>query len=163
MHTVYLSLGSNIGEREDNLRRALALLRASGVEVRRLSSMWETEPQELARQRWFINLIAEIETALFPRQLLHLTGRIEKEMGRRRLTPKGPRIIDIDIVLFGNFVIHVAELEIPHPRMAERRFVLAPLAELAPDLKHPVTRATVSEMLASLKNQKIRQLSEALD
>ena len=158
MHTVYLSLGSNVGEREANLTRALERLRASGVEVRRVSSMWETEPQELERQRWFVNLVAEVETELFPRQLLHLILRIEKEMGRRRMTPKGPRTIDIDIVLFGNFVIDVTELKIPHPRMARRRFVLAPLAELAPELRHPVTREAVSEMLAAVKDQKIRRL-----
>lgn len=158
MHTVYLSLGSNVGEREENLTRALTLLRAAEVEIRRTSSVWETEPQDRAAQRWFLNLVAEIETPLFPRQLLHLLQRVEKELGRRRMVSKGPRTIDIDILLFGSFVLNTAELEIPHPRLTQRRFVLAPLAELAPDLKHPLSRETVSEMLAALKGQKVRKL-----
>jgi len=159
VHTVYLSLGSNVGERASNLNRALELLRAANVAIPRTSSIWETEPQDCARQRWFLNQVAEAETVLFPRQLLHLIRRIEKELGRRRIVPKGPRTIDIDILLFGNFVLKVVELEIPHPRLAQRRFVLAPLAELAPHLKHPITHQTVSEMLHALKEQKVRRLA----
>jgi 2-amino-4-hydroxy-6-hydroxymethyldihydropteridine diphosphokinase len=98
-------------------------------------------------QRWFLNLVIEAETSLFPQQLLLRTGRIERELGRTRTIAKGPRTIDIDILLHGKAVVHTAKLEIPHPRMAERRFVLAPLAELAPDLRHPVTHQTVREML----------------
>jgi len=158
VHTAYLSLGSNLGGRPAILQGALSLLRQRGVNIVRVSSMWETAPQDVERQPWFLNLVAEAETALFPRQLLHEIHRIEKELGRRRLRPKGPRTIDIDILLFGNFVMNTEELEIPHPRMAQRRFVLAPLAELAPDLKHPVTRATVREMLAEVKDQPARRI-----
>ena len=157
MHTVYLSLGSNLGDRAAHIARALDLLAARGIRIARTSSLWETEPQEFERQPWFLNMVAEAETGLFPRQLLHELLRIEKEMGRRRLRPKGPRIIDIDILLFAGFVIRVPELEIPHPRLSHRRFVLQPLAELAPDLKHPVTRATVREMLADVSNQTVRE------
>jgi len=160
-HTAYLSLGSNIGDRSENLARALDLLRAAGVKVTRESSLWETEPRDYARQPWFLNQVVEAETTLFPRQLLHLIRRIEKELGRRRIVARGPRTIDIDILLFGNFVIDVAELQVPHPRLRERRFVLAPLAELAPELKHPVTRQSVNEMLAAVREQPARKFELA--
>jgi 2-amino-4-hydroxy-6-hydroxymethyldihydropteridine diphosphokinase len=158
VHTVYLSLGANLGDRAATLNQALRLLGAGGVNILRTSSLWETAPQDVKRQPWFLNLVAEAETALFPRQLLHHIQRVEKELGRRRLRPKGPRTIDVDILLFGNFVIRTEDLEIPHPRLAQRRFVLAPLAELAPDLKHPITHATVREMLADVKEQPARRL-----
>jgi 2-amino-4-hydroxy-6-hydroxymethyldihydropteridine diphosphokinase len=158
VHTAYLSLGSNLGDRAANIARALQLLPERGVRILRTSSLWETAPQDFERQPWFLNMVAEAETALFPRQLLHEAQRVEKELGRRRIRPKGPRTIDIDILLFGNFVMSADELEIPHPRLAQRRFVLAPLAELAPDLKHPLTRATVREMLAEVKEQPARRV-----
>jgi 2-amino-4-hydroxy-6-hydroxymethyldihydropteridine diphosphokinase len=109
-------------------------------------------------QPWFLNQVIEAETTLFPRQLLARLLRIEREMGRVRTAPGGPRTIDLDILLFGNAVVHAAGLEIPHPRMAERRFVLEPLAELAPDLRPPRGRRTVREMLAEVKNQTVRRL-----
>jgi 2-amino-4-hydroxy-6-hydroxymethyldihydropteridine diphosphokinase len=145
MRTVFLSLGSNIGDREANLRAALDQLHAE-----RVSPIYETEPVDYRDQAWFLNLVAEVQTDLFPRQFLALTQRIERELGRVRTIAKGPRIIDIDILLFGSAVIHTKELEIPHPRMAERRFVLRPLADLAPDVRHPVTRRSVREMLDAL-------------
>ena len=145
MHRVYLSLGTNLGDREANLRAALDRLG-----VLRVSPIYETEPTDLPGQPWFLNLAAEADTPLFPRQLLARTQRIERELGRVRTVPKGPRTIDIDILLFGDTVIHTTELEIPHPRMAGRRFVLHPLADLAPGLRHPVTGLTVREMLAKL-------------
>ncbi len=159
MHTVFLGLGSNTGDRAANLERALALLRSAGVSIPRVSSLWETEPQELVHQPWFLNMVVEGETTLFPRQLLQLIHRIERGLGRRRIVPKGPRVIDIDILLFGNSRMKVAELEIPHPAMAQRRFVLAPLAELAPDLKHPVTHETVREMLSRVLDQGARRFA----
>jgi len=158
MHKVYLSLGSNIGDRADHLARALELLRAAGVKIARVSSLWDTEPREYTHQPRFLNQVVEAETALFPRQLLQLVRRIEKELGRRRIVAKGPRTIDIDILLFDNFIIDTADLHVPHPRMHERRFVLAPLAELAPDLKHPVTRETVGDMLAAVRDQGARKI-----
>ena len=145
MKRAYLSLGSNIGDREANLQAALDRL-----DPLRVSPIYETEPVDYKAQPWFLNVVAEIETELFPRQLLAQTQRIERELGRVRSLPKGPRTLDIDILLLGSVVMHTPELEIPHPRLAERRFVLAPLADLAPDLRHPVTHRSVREMLAGL-------------
>jgi 2-amino-4-hydroxy-6-hydroxymethyldihydropteridine diphosphokinase len=155
--TVYLSLGANLGNRQQNLRVAIEHLGPAGITVRRVSSIYETEPLDLAGQPMFLNLVVEAETALMPLQLLSRTLRIERELGRKRTVPKGPRTIDIDIVLYGSSVINTPELVVPHPRLAERRFVLEPLAELAPDLRHPVTRRTVREMLAGVAAQKVRK------
>ena len=159
MKTVYLSLGSNIGDREPNLRAALDRLAAAGVRIRRVSPLYETEPVDLTAQRWFVNLVAEAETDLFPRQLLARTQRIERALGRIRTVPKGPRTIDIDILLYGNSIVRSDILEIPHPRMAERRFVLVPLADLAPALRHPATRLTVREMLDAAPAAVVRPYS----
>ena len=149
MKRVYLSLGSNIGDREGNLRKALERLASEDVHLLRASRIYETEPVDYKDQAWFLNQVVEAETALFPMQLLARIGRIERELGRTRTVPKGPRTIDIDILLYGAARVATARLEIPHPRMAERRFVLAPLAELAPDLRHPVTHRSVRQMLES--------------
>jgi 2-amino-4-hydroxy-6-hydroxymethyldihydropteridine diphosphokinase len=143
----YLSLGSNIGDRQANLRGAIDRLAAPRLRVMRVSPVYETEPVDYTGQRWFLNLVVEAETTLFPMQLLARIGKIEHELGRVRNAPKGPRTIDIDILLYGNAVVRCATLEIPHPRMAQRRFVLAPLADLAPDLRHPLTHLTVRQML----------------
>ncbi len=145
MKTVYLSLGSNLGDREANLRAALRLLNP-----RRVSPIYETEPVDHTAQPFFLNLVAEVETSLMPMQLLSHTQRIERDLGRKRTIPKGPRTIDIDILLYGTTIIASKRLEIPHPRLHERRFVLKPLADLAPDLRHPVTHLTVREMLQAL-------------
>lgn len=156
MKTVYLGLGSNIGNREENLRDALARLEAPDLRVRRVSSTYETEPYGYTEQRWFLNLVAEVETDLFPMQLLSRIGKIEHALGRVRTVRNGPRTIDIDILFYGRAVMPGAQLEIPHPRLAERRFVLAPLAELAPDLRHPVTHQSVREMLDAAPPQAVR-------
>jgi 2-amino-4-hydroxy-6-hydroxymethyldihydropteridine diphosphokinase len=155
---VYLSLGSNIGDREANLRAAIEGLPAAGIQVLRVSPTYETEPVEYTDQRWFLNLVVEAETALFPRQLLAATSRIERELGRIRTVSKGPRTIDIDILLYEQAVVHSPDLEIPHPSMAERRFVLAPLADLAHALRHPVSRRTVRELLDAAPPQTVRLL-----
>src|SRR5260370_35722459 len=144
----YLSLGSNVGDRAGQLRRAIELLEAGEVRILRRSSIYETEPQDVREQPWFLNLVVEAETRLFPMQLLRRIQKIEKELGRKRLAAKGPRTIDIDILFYGNFVVGTTELDIPHPRIAQRRFVLQPLAELVPHLRHPVTRTPVRERLA---------------
>jgi 2-amino-4-hydroxy-6-hydroxymethyldihydropteridine diphosphokinase len=157
--TVYLSLGSNLGDREGNLAAAITLLEASGVSVTRASSIYETEPREVRDQPWFLNLAVETRTQLLPLQLLARILRIEQQLGRRRLRPKGPRTIDIDILLYGSSVIDTERLTVPHPRLAERRFVLEPLAEIAPGLRHPVTRRTVQEMLAAVRDQPLRKLT----
>jgi len=160
--TVYLSLGSNVGDRERMLSEALRLLEGPGLHVKRVSPVYETEPQDFKDQPWFLNLVAEVETALFPRQLLAKVQKVERGLGRKRTVPKGPRGIDIDILLVENFIIDSRELVVPHPRMAERRFVLQPLADLAPDLRHPVLRRTIKELLAAVTGQAVRPHSAKL-
>jgi 2-amino-4-hydroxy-6-hydroxymethyldihydropteridine diphosphokinase len=156
MKTAYLSLGSNMGDRQQHLDRALAKLASVDLRVLRVSSIYETEPVGLAAQSWFLNLVAEIETDLFPMQLLARVSKIERDLGRVRTVRNGPRTLDIDILLYGKTVVRSLRLEIPHPRMTERRFVLAPLAELAPDLRHPLTHQTVRAMLESAPAEIVR-------
>jgi 2-amino-4-hydroxy-6-hydroxymethyldihydropteridine diphosphokinase len=158
LKTVYIALGSNLGERVENLLLARERIVSPHVRLTRASSIYETAPREVVDQPWFLNQVVAAETTLFPRQLLARLLRIEQEMGRRRTMDKGPRVIDLDILLFGEAVIHAAGLEIPHPRMAERRFVLEPLAELAPGLRPPRSRHTVRELLAHVMDQPVRRL-----
>jgi len=154
---IYLALGSNLGDRAANLRTAIDSLPAAGILVLRESPIYETEPVGYARQGWFLNMVVEAETALFPMQLLARTAKIERALGRVRTIPNGPRTIDIDILLYGKALVRSARLEIPHPRMQERRFVLAPLADLSPGLRHPVSRKTVRQMLEEAPAQNIHR------
>ena len=158
MKTAYLGLGSNIGDREQNLKEALVKLAAPDLRVARLSSVYETEPVGFTAQRWFLNIVVEIETDLFPMQLLSRIAKVEQALGRARTIKNGPRTLDIDILLYGRAVVRTAKLEIPHPRMAERRFVLAPLAELAPELRHPVTHQSIRAMLEAAPAVSVRKL-----
>ncbi|MDZ4801376.1 MAG: 2-amino-4-hydroxy-6-hydroxymethyldihydropteridine diphosphokinase [Bryobacteraceae bacterium] len=155
---VYLSLGSNMGDREANLRKALRALHSDDFRIERVSSTWETAPMYLSDQPDFLNIVAEADTTIFPMRALLRAAKIERDMGRRRMTPNGPRVIDIDLLLFGRFVMDTPQLKLPHPRMAERRFVLEPLAELVPDLRHPVTGKSVREMLVAVSDQLVRVL-----
>ena len=157
--TVYLSLGSNLGDRQLHLQRAVACLEGEGVKVQRQSSLYETEPQDVARQPWFLNIVVRCETQLFPVQLLKILQRIEGEVGRVRAgaVRRGPRVIDIDILLYGNAVIDTPQLTVPHPRMTERRFVLEPLLEIAPELRHPVTKQLLRKYLDTLTGQQVRK------
>jgi 2-amino-4-hydroxy-6-hydroxymethyldihydropteridine diphosphokinase len=158
LKTIYLSLGSNLGDREANLRAAIERLGAPDLHILRVSPTYETEPVDNTDQRWFLNLVVEAETDLFPLQLLARAQKIEHALGRARTVPKGPRTIDIDILFYAAAVMHTGKLEIPHPRLSERRFVLAPLHDLAPDLRHPVSRSTVAEMLRAAPPAAVRLL-----
>ncbi len=136
-HTVHLSLGSNLGDRAGNLRAAIAVLPGVGVRVAKVSSLYETEPVDYLEQPWFLNCVVEAETSLAPLDLLHALRGIEAQRGSQKEFAKGPRLLDMDILLYGDETIELPELQIPHPRMLLRNFVLAPLAEIAPALKHP--------------------------
>jgi 2-amino-4-hydroxy-6-hydroxymethyldihydropteridine diphosphokinase len=157
----YLSLGSNLGDRSQHLEDAIRLLQQPDLTVLRRSSLYETEPRDLRDQPWFLNLVLEIETALFPMQLFSRIQKVEGRLGRKRLADKGPRTIDIDIVLFGSVVMDTPALTIPHPRVQNRRFVLEPLAELSPDLRHPVTRETYRAMLSRVASQKAIKIKQS--
>lgn len=162
LQTAYLSLGSNLGDRAAHIERAIKFLAKRGVRVEKQSSVYETEPVDFGPQRWFLNCVLAVDTALMPRQLLHAAQEIERELGRSRLVKRGPRSIDIDVLLYGANVMRTPELEIPHPRMANRRFVLVPLAEIAPSLQHPALGATIRELLAACPDQsQVRRLNNS--
>ena len=157
---VYLSLGSNVGDRAANLNTAIDRMGALG-KVTAVSSFYETEPVELTAQPWFLNCVLELETEKMPRPLLAGILKIEKEMGRRRVQKKGPRTLDIDILLFGNSIVKGKGLTIPHPAMHQRRFVLEPLAEIAPEVRHPVFKRTARELKDALPpGQGVRRASD---
>jgi 2-amino-4-hydroxy-6-hydroxymethyldihydropteridine diphosphokinase len=178
---VYLALGSNLGDREVNLRQAVARIRKLVLEVNRISSIYETEPVGFADQGWFLNQViaADIPAIQLPNRedlaaeqailLLSKLQQIENEMGRERDITNGPRTIDIDLLLFGDAIIGysndarkqvlpAAKIVVPHARMHERRFVLEPLCEIAPAVVHPVLKKTCEQMLASLRDNSVVRL-----
>lgn len=161
---VYLSLGSNLGDRVAHLRQALEQMSGAGVRVKRVSSFYRSEPVGFPAQAWFINCVAEAETERMPLSLLSALKKIERAIGRRPGRRLGPRPIDIDILLYENALVRVARLTIPHPRLAERRFVLVPLRELAPTLRHPATLRTVLELLAETRDAgQVIRLKESMN
>jgi 2-amino-4-hydroxy-6-hydroxymethyldihydropteridine diphosphokinase len=153
MNKFYLSLGSNLGEREKNLASAMEELEKRGAKILRRSSIYETEPVEIREQAWFLNCAIEVETSMQPQQFMSAMLEIELLLGRRRETKYGPRTIDLDILLEGDTILNTPQLTIPHPKMAERRFVLVPLAEIGPQAIHPVLRRTIAELLALCPDQ----------
>ena len=160
--TVYLSLGSNIGDRAKNLHAAIAALPEAEVRVTKVSSFYETEPVDLREQPWFLNCVVEGETEVPAAQLLKKLREIESRMGSKKLVAKGPRVIDLDILLYGQETIDTPELQVPHPRMHLRRFVLVPLAEIAPELRHPAWSGTAEDLLARTPDQsEVRRLNLA--
>jgi 2-amino-4-hydroxy-6-hydroxymethyldihydropteridine diphosphokinase len=162
---VYLSLGSNVGDREDQLREAITRLETEGRIVS-ISSFYETEPVDFTDQAWFLNCAVALATDKTPERLMAAILGIEREMGRQRVQNKGPRIIDIDILLFvgaftGDAILDSPELTIPHPAMHARRFVLEPLAEIAPEARHPVFKKTIRELLDALPpGQEVRKIQK---
>ena len=160
VEAVYLSLGSNVGDRDENLKAAIAALPAAGVQVRRVSSFYETEPVDYLDQAWFLNCVVQAETELPPLELLRRLRGVEARMGSKKLIAKGPRLIDIDILLYGQETMDTPELQVPHPRMAQRRFMLVPLAEIAPGLRHPSWPGTAQELLAeTLDKSEVRRVA----
>jgi 2-amino-4-hydroxy-6-hydroxymethyldihydropteridine diphosphokinase len=149
MHTAFLSLGSNVGDRSAQLREACERLRDAG-EVVRISSYYETEPMEFIAQPWFLNCVVELRTEITPVELMRTLLRIERAMGRERNQAKGPRNIDLDLLLYDDEMIATAELTLPHPAMHARRFVLVPLAEIAPAAMHPILRKNAGQLIADL-------------
>ncbi len=146
---VYLSLGSNVGDLAANLRAAIERLGGLGKVVA-VSSFYETEPVEVSAQPWFLNCAVRLDTEKMPKQLLTGILELEREMGRKRTQIRGPRNIDIDILLFGNSIVETKGLTIPHPGLHQRRFVLEPLAEIAPEARHPVFKRTIRELRDAL-------------
>jgi 2-amino-4-hydroxy-6-hydroxymethyldihydropteridine diphosphokinase len=161
--SVFLGIGSNLGDRRSYCFQALEELRRNpAISLRRVSSLYETEPLEYQPQGWFYNAVAELDTSLFPQGLLAFVQEVEKRLGKKVVIPKGPRTIDLDLLSCGDEVIQTPGLTIPHPMIPLRAFVLVPLAEIAPLWRHPVLGKTVVELLAQIKqNQEIKKVAEA--
>lgn len=151
MATAYLGLGSNLGDREANIASALKML---GREARilKVSSLYETEPVGNKDRPWFLNCVCSVETDLSPQTLLELAKTMERNLGRKRTPPFGPRLIDIDILFYDDLILDSPDLTIPHPRLAERAFVLVPLKEMAPGLVHPLSGLTIEELSERAEN-----------
>jgi len=161
--SAYLSLGSNEGDRLDYLRRACAALTDRGILIKRWSSVYETEPVDMRDQTWFYNCVVEVETSLPPLRLLYEIEQIEKELGRVRRERRGPRTIDLDILLYGDSVIREDSLTVPHPSLHKRRFVLVPLREIAPKLKLPLFDRTPDDLVPELRDSSdVNKLPDSL-
>lgn len=144
---VYIGIGSNLGNREDNCLKALRLMEESGIKILKRSSLYETEPWGIKDQPMFINMVIQAETEKSPVELLRILKSIEDSMGRLKDIKWGPRIIDLDILFYNNLILDTPELKIPHPYLHQRAFVLMPLSEIAPELEHPLLKKKIRELL----------------
>lgn len=151
--TVYIGIGSNLGNREENCLNSIRLIEERDIRVLKRSSLYETEPWGVEDQPMFINMAIEAETELSPLELLRVLKSIEKSMGRVQTERWGPRIIDLDILFYNNLILETPELTIPHPYIKERPFVLIPLSEIAPEFEHPVLKKRIKELLNIIKEQ----------
>lgn len=159
---VYLSLGSNVGDREANLRAGITALSGAGVRVTRVSTFYETEPVDYLKQAWFVNCVVEGMTEVAPLELLGNLREIETRLGSKKVVAKGPRLLDMDILLYGAVVIDTADLQVPHPRMHLRKFVLVPLVEIAPGVVHPKLGMTAVQLLERTEDQsQVRRMDGA--
>jgi dihydroneopterin aldolase / 2-amino-4-hydroxy-6-hydroxymethyldihydropteridine diphosphokinase len=154
MSTVYIGIGSNLGDRQKNCLRAVELLSEGGLSVTKQSSVHETEPWGLTEQPAFLNMAVEAETCFPPVELLAMLKKIEKDMGRQETVKWGPRIIDLDVLLYDDITLNTEALVVPHPLMHEREFVLVPLAELAGEFIHPVLKKKIGDLLNEIKRNK---------
>ena len=154
MAKVFIGIGSNLGNRETHCSNAINLLIESGISVLKRSAMIETKPWGVTDQPVFLNMVIEIETGLQPHELLTLLKKTERAVGRTDTVRWGPRVIDLDILLYDDSVLKTPDLEIPHPLMSEREFVLRPLAEIAPDIIHPVLRKSIKTLVKELTKQR---------
>lgn len=163
MPTAYIGLGSNVGNKANNIHWALELLRQNeNMSILAVSSLYETEPEGYADQDWFLNVVTEIKTTLSPVELLKYLKEIEQIIGRQESIRWGPREIDLDLLLYDQLCFESPDLNIPHPRMHQRAFVLVPLAEIAPNVKHPVLGKAIVSLLRELKTSKSVQLFDNL-
>ena len=151
MHKVFVGIGTNLGNRHKNIEDAFKNLQFYNLKIIKKSPVYETEPYGLKEQPNFLNCVVEIEVEVSPEELLKKFLKIEKEMGRERKIPWGPRIIDLDILFYGNLVINEVNLKIPHPDIKNRFFVLKPLSDIAPRLVHPIFKKTIKQMLKDLE------------
>jgi 2-amino-4-hydroxy-6-hydroxymethyldihydropteridine diphosphokinase len=156
MPIVHIGIGSNLGDRRNNCLKAVALLEAGGVKVLKRSSLYETEPWGVKEQPRFMNMAVEAETDVTPRELLSLLKKIESLMGRTVTVKWGPRTIDLDILFYGDVIMKEPDLEIPHPLMHSRDFVLDPLGEIAAQKVHPLLHRTIAELRAECRRKKKR-------
>ncbi len=153
MVEAYIALGSNIGDREGNINKAVEILKQK-LKIIKTSSLYETKPMYIEKQGWFLNGAAKVETELMPKELLDFLKIIEKELGRKEVERNGPRIIDLDILFYGSQIVNENDLHIPHPKIQERAFVLVPMAEIEPNLIHPIYNKTISKLLTELNYNK---------
>lgn len=148
-HLAYLGLGSNLGDKGENLRMARQWLGTGQVRIQRASSIYKTSPVDYLAQDWFLNQVLEVVTELLPSELLEHCLQVETRLGRQRSVPKGPRLLDVDILFYDDLVMEQMDLLLPHPRIPERKFVLAPMEELNPHLVHPVLKKTIQQLWAA--------------